>query len=317
MKVRLLAVCIVSLVIAACGEGGAAGDDVTTTTEPQDSAAGEETSPTEPPATTAAPETSATTEADSAEEDAAGEMAATGNIAWSPDRDGNREIYVMSLADGSITRLTDNPAVDLYPDWSPDGSHIAFATERDGNREIYVVEADGSNLMRLTDNPGEDTRPAWSPDGSEIAFATQRGPANLELWVMNADGSDQRRLVAAVEAIDAPTWAPDGDRIAYHVEAQFGPFEIESYSIEEEQAEGLFEGAEPSWSPNQEVLAYATFPDLDIGSFDIAAQSQALLVEHPAGEQDPDWSPTGRCSCSGRIATGTRSSTWRRPTDPK
>ena len=36
-------------------------------------------------------------------------------------------------ADGSgVTRLTDNPARDFFPTWSPDGSRIAFNSDRDG-----------------------------------------------------------------------------------------------------------------------------------------------------------------------------------------
>ena len=36
-------------------------------------------------------------------------------------RDGNQEIYVMSLEDGRLERLTHNAAIDVSPSWSPDG----------------------------------------------------------------------------------------------------------------------------------------------------------------------------------------------------
>ena len=68
-------------------------------------------------------------------------------------------------ADGSgQTRLTDNPADDGRPIWSPDGSRIAFASDRDGNWEIYVMNADGSGQTRLTDNPAWDFSPSWSTE---------------------------------------------------------------------------------------------------------------------------------------------------------
>ena len=45
-------------------------------------------------------------------------------------------------SDGSNPRrLTDHPAEDKYPSWSPDGRHIAFQSSRDhGNYEIYVMD---------------------------------------------------------------------------------------------------------------------------------------------------------------------------------
>ena len=79
--------------------------------------------------------------------------------AWSPDgrsivyRDSTRginendEIFV-AAADGSERRnLTDHPANDWGPDWSPDGSTIAFNSDRGRGRPGgFLVDADGTNL---------------------------------------------------------------------------------------------------------------------------------------------------------------------------
>ncbi len=72
-----------------------------------------------------------------------------GYIAFTSDRDGNNEIYVMKADGSEQTRLTNNPASDLYPAWSPDGTRIAFVSDRDGNYEIYVMKADGNVQTRL------------------------------------------------------------------------------------------------------------------------------------------------------------------------
>ena len=88
----------------------------------------------------------------------------------------------MSSTDGSnLTRLTNNAAADMNPDWSPDGQHVAFSTTRDGNFEIYTMNADGSNLNRVTNNIAADDRPAYSPDGTKIAFDSNRD-GQLEVY---------------------------------------------------------------------------------------------------------------------------------------
>ena len=84
-------------------------------------------------------------------------------IAFSSNRDGNFEIYVMKADGSQQTRLTNNPAFENRPSWSPDGERIAFISDRDGNREIYFMKADGSQQTRLTNNSAFDARPMWRP----------------------------------------------------------------------------------------------------------------------------------------------------------
>ncbi len=75
-------------------------------------------------------------------------------------------------ADGSSMRnITNNPAFDAWPRWSPDGKKIVFGSNRGGtDYEIYVMKADGSGVARLTELHGRNTSPKWSPDGKKISF---------------------------------------------------------------------------------------------------------------------------------------------------
>lgn len=135
-------------------------------------------------------------------------------IAFTSDRDGNEEIYVMNLDGSDLARLTDHPARDFSPAWSPDGSKVAFATDRDGNAEIYVMGAGGSNPVRLTDDPASDYDPSWSPDGTTIAFTTERD-GNKEVYIVDADGSNLARLTDDPASDFDPVWSPDGTRVAF------------------------------------------------------------------------------------------------------
>src|SRR5437899_2932200 len=68
-----------------------------------------------------------------------------GKLAFVSDESGNLDIFTMKLDGTGKTNLTANSsAVDVSPDWSPDGQKIVFVSRRDsGNREIYVMDADG------------------------------------------------------------------------------------------------------------------------------------------------------------------------------
>jgi len=71
-----------------------------------------------------------------------------GQIAFTSERDGNAEIYIMNADGSDPQRLTDNPAYDAWPVWSPDGSQIAFTSTRNGKADIYVMDANGSKFGR-------------------------------------------------------------------------------------------------------------------------------------------------------------------------
>src|SRR3990172_8415710 len=203
MREGLLAAAIgLAILLAACGDDGGKAPEATSS--PADGAEVTVTAEASPgAAATVDPGHAATATATVSE--------LAGTIAFVSLRDGNSEIYATN-ADSGPSNLTNNPASDGGPDWSPDGSRIAFHSNREGNLDIYVMNDDGSELTRLTDDAGDDSEPTWSSDGEQIAFVSQRD-GNPEIYVMNTAGSRQTNLTNDEESDTGPAWSPDGSAI--------------------------------------------------------------------------------------------------------
>jgi Tol biopolymer transport system component len=126
------------------------------------------------------------------------------------------EVWVVTIADRSITVLPDLLATDL--EWSPDGSLLAIAsgehervageTLQDGGIHLY---APASGAMRWLDGTRGAAQLTWSPHGRRIAYATR------ELRVIDIDTGQQRVLAASFGAMHGigPVWSPDGETVAY------------------------------------------------------------------------------------------------------
>ena len=135
-----------------------------------------------------------------------------GRIAFTSNREGNNEIYVMN--ETNVTQLTFNASSDINPEWHPNGSKIAFSSNRDGDFEIYVMDVDGANVTQLTNNTVADACQCWSPDGSRIAFSSDRD-GDPEIYVMDSDGTNITQLTDNTCLDINPHWSPDGRKIAF------------------------------------------------------------------------------------------------------
>jgi hypothetical protein len=131
--------------------------------------------------------------------------------AWSPDGRiafaYSGDIHVMNPDGSGLINLTNDPAFESYPAWSPDGTKLAFVSDRGGAYDLYVMNADGTGVTQLTHDPTIEGRPAWSPDGTRIAFASSKD-GDSEIYVINADGSGVIQLTANSTFDGWPAWAP-------------------------------------------------------------------------------------------------------------
>lgn len=220
-----------------------------------------------------------------------------GIVVFQSNRDGNFEIYSMKGDGSGQLRLTDNPANDISPAWSPDGSRIVFTSDRDGTWDIYTMNADGTGLAQLTRGQGTNTAPAWGGGGSEIVFVSTRDAVTGEIYRMKADGADVRRITKDSLVKDTPVMTRDGRHVLVTVNNR-GRFAVASIALGDHGVSILTPPESNNESPvlssdGGEVL-FASDRD---GKYCIYAMSldgstQRRVTSTDADERTPDYTAT-------------------------
>ncbi|MBI2375931.1 MAG: PD40 domain-containing protein [Deltaproteobacteria bacterium] len=88
-----------------------------------------------------------------------------------PSATASHEIWVVPAAGGTPVRLTNNPAVDAGPIFSPDGTRIYFVSDRSGQYEVWSMGLNGSAQTQVTTSSGILGKAAISPDGTRLAWS--------------------------------------------------------------------------------------------------------------------------------------------------
>ena len=224
----------------------------------------------------------------------------SGAIVFESWRSGALDLYAMHLDGSGRARLTNTPAEELTPKYSPDGTKIAYASNEGGDFEIVVSNADGSDPKALTDNAVDDGNPAWSPDGTKIAYAEQRG-ADLEIFLMNSDGSDPQQLTDNSVDDELPDWSPDGSEIAFSsTSGPNGAFEVRVMNADGSGQKSLTAtkaaSEAPAWSPDGSTILFTS--NREGGNFDIwqmnaDGSDQRRLASAAEEDSLPRWVPNG------------------------
>lgn len=165
-------------------------------------------------------------------------------------RDGNSEIYTMGLDGGNLHRLTNDPAIDTEPVFSPDGAWIYFTSDRSGGPQIYRMPAGGGDAQRITFNGDYNISPRISPDGKTLAYVSRRSD-QFQIEVLDLASAQELTITDTVKD-ESPTFAPNGRLILYATEV--GGRGILALASTDGRARARLSGPngdvrEPTWGP--------------------------------------------------------------------
>ena len=149
---------------------------------------------------------------------------------------GNRDVWLLDLVRGVLSRFTFDVANDAYPVWSPDGTRIAFTSSRKGPYDLYQKPTAGAGTEELLLATAQGKQPVdWSPDGRFLLYRSRSLNPKLDfdfdLWALPLDGDRKPFPVVQTNFEERDgQFSPDGKWIAYQsnesgsVEIYVAPF---------------------------------------------------------------------------------------------
>ena len=242
----------------------------------------------------------------------------TEKIVFVSKRDGNAEIYSMNPDGSEQVNLTQHPAEDYNPAWSPNGKQIVFSSDRtDGVFDLYLMNPDGKNVQKVFKDDEYRRYPAWSPDGKHIAYAQADKRKAIFAWGARfAPTADHTLYIAtpngtSIEKLTKgfyPSWSPDGSQLIFVVaglkHAPLGLFDLQTRTEKVLRPEKLRWTLSPRWSPQGDKIAFGKLSGARFNERGgISFRNSTLYIANPDGTAlqqvadgsalDPAWSPQG------------------------
>lgn len=179
-------------------------------------------------------------------------------LAFSSNRGGQWDVYILDLTTGDTSQLSDDAAYDGGPSWSTDG-WLAYEHDLDGNLEIAIRPADSSlEPIYISLGDGLDFAPSWRAQTQQIAFVSDR-TGHSEVWVINLEMDGAARFTQPSEGEreqNSPAWSPDASQLAWSQLDSDGIWRIYAGAYEgtivEPRLIGV--GEQPVWSPAGDLI---------------------------------------------------------------
>jgi Tol biopolymer transport system component len=223
-------------------------------------------------------------------------------IAFQTDRDDNWEIYIVRPTceepsmgcNDDLRNLTNDPANDMYPNWSPAGQVVHMST-RGGNPDIWLTPLDEGQPEPLTDHPGPDWHPNLSPLGGALALRSDRGD-NPEIWGIDLSTGGDQNLTSSAGTDRYPGYSPDGTRILF-VSNRDGDEEIYVMDADGGNQANLtnhpardYQG---SWSPDGRYVLFMSdrAGEGDLYLMDVESGEVRLMLDAAVPLDWPFWAP--------------------------
>ncbi|MDR8392556.1 hypothetical protein NC796_15480 [Aliifodinibius sp. S!AR15-10] len=220
-------------------------------------------------------------------------------LAFSASYSGNYDVYIVNLSDDSMEQITDHPANDLYPAWSPTGRNIAFYSDRESTVPPHPPDTIVYKIKGLYETYARDGYlPNWSPDGRTILAHLRSERGNYEIYKMNRRGRDRQPLTWNDASDLQPRFSPDGKRIVFVSGRDYQPEIYVMNADGTEQTRLTYSPAynlDPVWSPDGKNVAYISNESgfFDIWVMNSDGKDKRKLTDNPSYDISPVWSPDG------------------------
>jgi Tol biopolymer transport system component len=215
----------------------------------------------------------------------------------------NTDVYVWAVDGGGETRITDHPADDVYPLWSPDGKYIVFVSDRAKTVDLWAVPMAGprpaGDPIRIQADIGKNKVPSDYTKGGQLLFyGISSAGSPSDFFVLPVDPKTGEARGPFRPFAKYPTqamfyrWSPDGSRIAYTSRKgniQLPNAYVSSGGMEEDleiPARGYWMG-NVEWSRDGKSLLFPGWNNDDgrVGIFRISLEDLTIEPVQPLGDR--------------------------------
>jgi len=208
------------------------------------------------------------------------------------------QVWVKTL-DGVPRQLTHSPSDKRNPRWSSDYGKILYRT---GNREVFLLDLKTGVERQVLKKLGWIMDPDFFRNDSELIFT--RFDSHLkddsDIWVSDFEAKEAKILIKQPNLQYSPQISPDLSKVAYVLGKGFGMRGLQVFDLKGKSeinlTSGRFRVANPHWSPDGKLIAYASEENenYDIFVVDIKTRKTKQLTSWKGLDENPAWSPDGK-----------------------
>ena len=223
------------------------------------------------------------------------------------DRSKSKEVWRMNYDGQNQERVTNLNTITQMPAVSADSTTLAYmslAKRRDAGATYQLFVASTETGRKLPfDDPGAPTSgwPEFTPDGQHLLFASSLN-GYTQVYFSNLDGSARRQITNA-KAIDmSPKVNPKNGRDVLFISDRSGKQQLWHMNTDggdlQMLTNGVGEVANPAWSPDGRMIAFAWTQGFELGAFnifimDVAERRPIQLTKDSGVNENPWWAPDG------------------------